>query len=117
MGLRLEARAAVHPLEHPQARHGRLETANTERAKKKLPPLQPVGLHECRHVFVSMLADAGFSLEEIAPYAGHSSTFMTERYKHLITGHEARAAARFDAYLARSDTRARLAQLDEVEQA
>jgi len=55
--------------------------------------------------------DAGFSLEEIGPYIGHSSTYMTERYRHLLDGHEARAAARFDEYLARADTAARVAQL------
>ena len=85
---------------------------NVMRAKKKLDPLVPIALHEARHTFVSLLHDAGFSLEEIAPYAGHSSTYMTDRYKHLIAGHEARAATRFDEYLARADTAARVNQLD-----
>jgi len=61
---------------------------------------------------VSLLHAAGFSLEEIAPYAGHSSAYMTDRYKHLIEGHEASAAARLDEYFARADTAARLEQLD-----
>jgi hypothetical protein len=54
--------------------------------------------------------EAGFTLEEIAPYAGHSSTYMTERYKHVTEGHEARAAARFDAFLALADTAGRVEQ-------
>jgi hypothetical protein len=43
--------------------------------------------------------DAGFSLERIGDYVGHSSTYMTDRYRHLIEGHEAEAAERFDEYL------------------
>ena len=44
--------------------------------------------------------EAGLSLEEIGDYVGHSSAYMTDRYRHLREGHEARAAERFDAYLA-----------------
>jgi integrase len=88
------------------------DAENKTREKDGRPLLDPIGLHECRHTFVSMMHDAGFSLEEIAPYAGHSSTYMTERYKHLIDGHEARAKERFDRYLMLADTRARIAQLD-----
>jgi hypothetical protein len=29
---------------------------------------------------------AGRSLEEIGDYAGHSSAYMTDRYRHLIEG-------------------------------
>lgn len=61
--------------------------------------LEPIALHECRHTYVSLMADAGFKLEEIGDYVGHSSTFMVDRYRHLIEGHEQEAAARFDRYL------------------
>jgi hypothetical protein len=37
---------------------------------------------------------------------------MTDRYRHLLEGHEAEAARPLDEYLARADTRARLGQLD-----
>ena len=67
--------------------------------EKQLLPLNAIGLHELRHSYVSMTFDAGFRLEEIAPYVGHSATTMVEQYKHLLDGHEARTAARFDAYL------------------
>lgn len=73
--------------------------------------LTPIGLHECRHTYVSLMSEAGFTLEEIAPYVGHSSTYMVERYRHLLPGHEQRAAERFAAYLERADTQARLAQI------
>jgi hypothetical protein len=56
--------------------------------------------------------DAGLSLERIGDYVGHSSTYMTDRYRHLLEGHEAEAAQLLDEYLARADTRGRLEQLD-----
>jgi integrase len=88
------------------------EAANTKRAEGKLDPLVPIGLHECRHTFVSLLHDAGLSLERIGDYVGHSSAYMTDRYRHLLEGHEAEAAKLLDAYLARADTAARLEQLE-----
>lgn len=45
---------------------------------------------------------AGFSLEEIGDYVGHSSAWMTDRYRHLLAGHEAEAAERFEHYLTRA---------------
>jgi integrase len=75
--------------------------------------LDPIGLHECRHTFVSLLADAGLPLERIGDYVGHSSTYMTDRYRHLLEGHETETARIVDAYLARADTAARLEQLSD----
>jgi hypothetical protein len=43
---------------------------------------------------------AGCSLEEIGDYVGHSSTYMTDRYRHLIEGQRELAAERLDTYLA-----------------
>src|SRR5204862_5488895 len=79
------------------------EKANTQRgeAEPKLPALVPIGLHELRHTYVSLMHDAGFSLERIGDYVGHSSTYMTDRYRHLLDGHEAEAAERFEDYLTR----------------
>ena len=57
------------------------------------------------------MVDAGFMLEEIGDYVGHSTVYMVDRYRHLLEGHEARAAERFDEYLVRADTTARLEQL------
>jgi integrase len=62
--------------------------------------LQPIGLHECRHTFVSLMVAAGRSLEEVGDYVGHSSAYMTDRYRHLIDGQRQEAADAFDAYLA-----------------
>jgi integrase len=87
------------------------EDANVERKKNKLAPLVPIGLHECRHTFVSLMHDAGLSLERIGDYVGHSSTYMTDRYRHLLDGHEVEAARLLDEYLGRADTRSRVDQL------
>jgi len=65
-------------------------------------------------LFVSMIADAGFDLPTIGDFVGHSSTYMTDRYRHLLDGAEEAAATRFDEYLRRANTNERIAQLDEV---
>jgi hypothetical protein len=39
--------------------------------------------------YVTMMHEAGLSLEQIGDYVGHSSTYMTDRYRHLLDGHEA----------------------------
>jgi len=56
----------------------------------KAAGLKPVSLHQCRHTYVTLMHEAGFSLEEIGDYVGHNSAFMTDRYRHLREGHEAR---------------------------
>jgi integrase len=95
------------------------EAANAKRAKEAAErgqhapdPLVPIGLHECRHTFVSLMHDAGLSLERIGDYVGHSSTYMTDRYRHLLEGHEDEARRLMDEYLARADTLGRIEQLE-----
>lgn len=66
--------------------------------------LDPIGLHECRHTFVSLMHAAGRSLEEIGDYVGHTSAYMTDRYRHLLDGQRQEAAAAFDALLATAAT-------------
>lgn len=44
--------------------------------------------------------DAGFSLERIGDYVGHSSAYMVDRYRHLLDGHEQEAAELFSDYSA-----------------
>jgi hypothetical protein len=45
--------------------------------------------------------DAGPSLERIGDYVGHASAYMTDRYRHLLEGHEQQAAQALDDYLSR----------------
>ena len=75
------------------------ERENAKRGEEERPLLRPIGLHELRHSYVSLMHDAGFSLERIGDYVGHSSAYMTDAYRHLIEGHEAEAAERFEDYL------------------
>ncbi len=56
---------------------------------------------------------AGVNARALTTYMGHSSITTTyDRYGHLMPGNEDEAAALLDAYLERSNTRARLAALD-----
>ena len=88
----------------------RIEEAEKAGSRSAVATLIPIGLHELRHSYVSMLHAAGFSLEEIGDYVGHSSSYMTDRYRHLLAGDEEKAAKRFDAYLTGAATGAQALQ-------
>jgi integrase len=76
--------------------------------------LEPIGLHECRHTFASLLIAAGVNAKAITAYLGHASIQTTfDLYGHLMPGNEDEAVALVDAYLERADTRRRLGQLAE----
>ena len=74
--------------------------ASAERVQTGQPPLQPLGLHEARHTYVSLMAAAGTPLLEIGDFVGHSSAYMVDRYRHLLDGQREQAAERLDTYLA-----------------
>ncbi|MEZ5100276.1 MAG: tyrosine-type recombinase/integrase [Thermoleophilia bacterium] len=75
--------------------------------------LTPIGLHEARHTFASILIAAGVNAKALTSYMGHASIQTTyDLYGKLMPGSEAEATALVDAYLARADTRERLEQLD-----
>jgi integrase len=76
--------------------------------------LAQITLHECRHTFASLMIAAGVNAKALSTYMGHSTISITlDRYGHLMPGNEVEAAGLLDDYLARADTAARLAQLDE----
>ena len=78
--------------------------------------IEPIGLHEARHTFASVLIAAGVNAKAITTYMGHASIQTTyDLYGKLMPGSEAEAAALVDAYLARADTTARLAQVGDDE--
>jgi hypothetical protein len=52
----------------------------------------------------TLMHAAGNSLEEIGDFVGHSSTYMVDRYRHLIEGQRERAADRLDAFLTSAHT-------------
>lgn len=75
--------------------------------------LDPIGLHECRHTFASILIAAGVNAKAITTYLGHASIQTTfDLYGHLMPGNEEEAVALVDAYLERADTGHRLAQMN-----
>jgi integrase len=65
--------------------------------------LEPIGLHECRHTFASLMIAAGVNAKALSTYMGHSSITITlDRYGHLMPGNEGQAAGLLDAYLDRA---------------
>jgi integrase len=74
--------------------------------------LEPIGLHECRHTFASLLIAAGLNAKAITAYLGHASIQTTfDLYGHLMPGNEDEAVALVDAYLERADSAYRRDQL------
>ncbi len=74
----------------------------TQRAARawKAAGLAPIGLHDCRHSYASMMIDAGVNAKALSTYLGHATIAITmDRYGHLMPGNEAEAAALFDRYL------------------
>ncbi len=80
-------------------------TTLTMKAKRrwKHAGVQPIGLHECRHTFASLMIAAGVNAKALSTYIGHASIAITmDRYGHLMPGREAEAAERLNDYLART---------------
>ena len=89
------------------------ETARRREADLDAAALESIGLHECRHTFASLMIAAGVNAKALSTYMGHTNIAITlDRYGHLMPGNEDEAAGLLDAYLARADTAARLAQLE-----
>lgn len=61
--------------------------------------LDPIGLHECRHTFASLMIAAGVNAKALSTYMGHASIATTlDLYGHLLPGSETEAAGLLDAY-------------------
>lgn len=64
--------------------------------------LRPLGFHEARHTYASLMIAAGVNAKALSSYMGHSSITVTlDRYGHLMPGNEREAAALLDSYLER----------------
>src|SRR6185437_6463832 len=75
--------------------------------------LRRITLHECRHTFASLMIAAGVNAKALSTYMGHANISITlDRYGHLMPGNEEEAADLLDAYLERSNTKARLAAIE-----
>jgi integrase len=67
----------------------------------KAAGLQPLGFHEARHTFASLMLAAGVDLYVVSKLLGHASIQITvDRYGHLVEGAADQARAQFSAYLA-----------------
>jgi integrase len=63
--------------------------------------LSPLGFHQCRHTYASLMIAAGVNAKALSAYMGHSSITVTlDRYGHLMPGNERQAAELLDAFLA-----------------
>ncbi len=84
-------------IEVPQRRARRVWT--------KLDDVEPIGLHEARHTFASLMiaamgAGGKFNAKVLQELMGHASITETfDRYGHLFPGTKDEAAAMLDAYL------------------
>lgn len=68
--------------------------------------------HKARHTYASFMIEARVNAKALATYMGHSSIKVTfDTYGHLMPGNEAEAAGLLDAYLDRSNTASRVAQV------
>ena len=101
-------RTTEQPFE-PTTLTGRAATAwkrmNKKRKVAELEPIAPIGLHECRHTFASLMIAAGVNAKALSTYMGHSSITITlDSYGHLMPGAQSEAAELLDGYLAASST-------------
>lgn len=70
----------------------------------KTAGLRPIGFHECRHTFASLMIAAGVNAKALQTFMGHASITVTlDLYGHLMPGAEAEAAGLLNAYLGRFD--------------
>jgi integrase len=68
-----------------------------------IAPTRENGMHALRHVYASVLLDAGESIRALAEYLGHADPGFTLRvYTHLMPSSEERARAAVDRVLGRS---------------
>jgi integrase len=76
----------------------RIEKANINNVEL----LAPIGLHECRHTFASLLIAAGVNAKTVSVALGHANIAITmDVYGHLLPGAGDEVADVVNAYLAR----------------
>jgi integrase len=77
-------------------------------------PLEPIGLHEARHTFASLMIAAGVNAKALSMIMGHATIAITfDVYGHLMPGGEDEARERVDGYLERLDGGPRLRAVGE----
>ena len=75
--------------------------------------LSPIGLHECRHTYASLMIAAGGNAKALSTYMGHANISVTyDLYGHLMPGNEEAAADLLNAYLERAQLNTGFAAVD-----
>jgi len=75
---------------------------NTALRAWKHAKLEPIGFHEARHTFASILIAANVNAKAVQTFMGHSTITVTyDIYGHLMSGAEDEAAKLVNAYLSR----------------
>lgn len=101
---------ATHPFSPESVRRRSLaawEAENEQRVEDAedeadVELLDPITLHESRHVCASLLIASGVNPKALSVILGHSTIAMTfDTYGHLMPGAEEEAAAATNAYLAK----------------
>ncbi len=64
------ADSPFHPSWLWRQAHKAWDAENVKRAKKELDLLQPIGFHECRHTFASLMIAAGCNAKALTTYMG-----------------------------------------------
>jgi integrase len=65
--------------------------------------LEPLGIHDCRHTYASLMIAAGVNAKALSTYMGHGNISVTlDLYGHLMPGSHDEAAGLLDAYLVRA---------------
>jgi integrase len=83
-------------------------------AKARDDALDPLGLHEARHTFASLMIAAGVNAKTLSTIMGHATIAITfDVYGHLMPGGEEEARERIDGYLERLDGGPRLRAVGE----
>jgi integrase len=67
--------------------------------------LEPIGLHDARHTYASLMIAAGVNLKALSEFMGHASVTITlDRYGHLLPGSREHAAGLLDTFLGEAGT-------------
>jgi integrase len=81
-------------------RANKRERETAEREGYDPAPLRPLTFHECRHIFASLLIDAGVNPKAIQEFMGHATIEETfSRYGHLMPGARDQARQLVDSYM------------------
>src|SRR5262249_6194382 len=66
-----------------------VENHNGEGGCDQFQALEPIGLHEARHTFASLMIAAHVNVKALSTYMGHAGISITlDRYGHLLPGNE-----------------------------